>query len=63
MVNVGAKDNILRYARASSIIKMQNKEVIEHIKSNSNSKGDVFRVSEIAGILAAKNTSSLIPLS
>lgn len=62
MVNVGSKSESFRYAKASCIISMNNTEVIEHIRNNTNSKGDVFRISEISGILAAKKTSELIPL-
>ncbi len=62
MVNINTKNDSLRYARASCLITMKNPAVIEHIKSNTNSKGDVFRVSEIAGIMAAKKTAELIPL-
>jgi len=36
--------------------------VISIIKSDDNKKGDVLNVSKIAGIMAAKNTSNLIPL-
>ena len=61
MVNVGNKSETFRYAKASCYIKTK-KEVIDLIKSNTNSKGDVFRTSEIAGILAAKKTSDLVPL-
>lgn len=61
MVNIGQKLPTFRYAKASCFIKVK-KDVIDLIKSNSNSKGDVFRTSEIAGILAAKKTSDLIPL-
>ena len=62
MVNINTKGDSLRYAKASCIITMKNPAVVQHIKNNTNSKGDVFRVSEIAGILAAKKTSELIPL-
>jgi molybdenum cofactor biosynthesis protein MoaC len=62
MVNVGSKPRTVRYARASCILKFTNKEVLELLKSNTNSKGDVIRTSEIAGIMAAKKTSDLIPL-
>lgn len=61
MVNVGSKLETFRYAKASCTIKT-NKLVIDLIKSNSYHKGDVFTTSEIAGILAAKKTSDLIPL-
>ncbi len=62
MVNVGNKSDTFRFAKASCLISMKNPAVVEHIKNNTNSKGDVFRVSEVAGILAAKKTSELIPL-
>lgn len=61
MVNVKNKEETFRYAIASCKVKMK-REVIEIIKSNSSSKGDVLRISEVAGILAAKKTSDLIPL-
>ena len=61
MVNVGKKIETLRYARACCFIKVKP-EIIEHIRSNSSTKGDVLRISEVAGILAAKKTSELIPL-
>lgn len=62
MVNIQLKPDSLRYARASCIITMKNPAVIQQIKNNANSKGDVFRASEIAGIIGAKKTSELIPL-
>jgi cyclic pyranopterin phosphate synthase len=37
-------------------------ETLEQIKSNSLKKGDVLATSRIAGIMAAKKTSELIPL-
>ncbi len=61
MVNIGTKSDTLRYAKAECLIKMKP-HVIDHIKSNQCSKGDVIRASEIAGIFAAKKTSELIPL-
>jgi molybdenum cofactor biosynthesis protein MoaC len=61
MVNVSHKSETLRYARASCSVFVK-KEVINFIKDNKNEKGDVLRTSEIAGIMAAKKTSDLIPL-
>jgi len=60
MVNIGQKNDTFRYARAACYIKVKP-EIIEHIKSDLSVKGDVLRISEIAGILAAKKTSDLIP--
>lgn len=61
MVNVGNKQDTLRYARASCVINT-TPEVINLIKNNQIAKGDVIRTAEIAGILGAKKTSDLIPL-
>ena len=61
IVNVATKKITQRKAIAFGIIKVSS-DVISIIKSDSNKKGDVLNVSKIAGIMAAKNTSSLIPL-
>jgi cyclic pyranopterin phosphate synthase len=61
MVDVGAKSNQQREAKASGKIVLQPK-TLELIKSNSIEKGDIFSVARIAGIQAAKNTFNLIPL-
>lgn len=61
MVDVGAKPEKLRQAKARGIIKLMP-ETIELIKRNKIKKGDVLTVAEIAGIQAAKQTPSLIPL-
>ena len=61
MVDVGAKPNQERVAKASGKIFLQPK-TLELIKSNSIQKGDIFSVSRIAGIQAAKQTYNLIPL-
>jgi cyclic pyranopterin phosphate synthase len=61
MVDVGSKPVQERIARATGRIYI-NDETIELIRKNMMKKGDVLAVAEIAGIQAAKNTSSLIPL-
>lgn len=61
MVNIGKKQETFRYAKASCFIKVDPK-VIDHIRNNTSTKGDVLRLTEIAGIMAAKKTSDLIPL-
>jgi molybdenum cofactor biosynthesis protein MoaC len=61
MVNVGNKQDSLRYAKALCKINT-TQDVINLIKNNQFAKGDVIRTAEIAGILAAKKTSELIPL-
>lgn len=61
MVDVGSKPDQLRIARAEGRIVL-GQETIRLIRENLMKKGDVLTVAEIAGIQAAKNTSSLIPL-
>ena len=61
MVDVGDKIKQLRIAKASGHITLSG-ETIELIKENQLNKGDVLTVAQLAGISAAKQTSSLIPL-
>ena len=61
MVDVSQKDITMRIAIAEGSIKV-NQEVFRSIKEQTNKKGDVLAVARIAGILAAKKTSDMIPL-
>lgn len=61
MVDVGDKEIQVRIAKASGHIILAA-ETLKLIKENLLKKGDVLTVSQIAGINAAKQTSSLIPL-
>ncbi len=61
MVDITAKPEIHREATAKGRIKL-DPQTIRRIKQGKIEKGDPFTVAKIAGILAAKNTSSLIPL-
>jgi cyclic pyranopterin phosphate synthase len=61
MVDVTAKPEIYREAKAKGTIKLKS-ETIKLIREGKIEKGDPFHVAKVAGILAAKNTSSLIPL-
>ncbi len=61
MVDISQKGVTERTARAAGRIKM-NKEAFSAIKEGNIKKGDVFSTARIAGIMAAKKTSSLIPL-
>ena len=61
MVDVSEKDTTPREALAESWLLMQP-ETLDRIVSGSTPKGDVFATARIAGILAAKRTSELIPL-
>ena len=61
MVNVGDKEVTVRTAVASARVKI-GKDLHARIASKSLPKGDVLGVARIAGIMAAKKTSELIPL-
>ncbi|HSO84932.1 MAG TPA: cyclic pyranopterin monophosphate synthase MoaC [Draconibacterium sp.] len=61
MVDVGAKPDQVRIAKASGFIVLQP-ETVRLVKENLVKKGDVITVAEIAGIQAAKETPRLIPL-
>lgn len=61
MVDVSNKKETERVAIATGKVKV-SKETIELIKSGQIGKGDVLGVARIAGIMAMKNTSNLIPM-
>ncbi|PYF05215.1 cyclic pyranopterin monophosphate synthase MoaC [Ureibacillus chungkukjangi] len=61
MVDISEKNETVRTAIAHSSIKI-NKDIYEEIKNGTNKKGDVLGVAQIAGIMAAKQTSSIIPM-
>lgn len=61
MVDVSDKNITMRQATASGQIRV-NAAVFAAIKNGTAKKGDVLGVARIAGIMAAKNTSSVIPL-
>jgi cyclic pyranopterin phosphate synthase len=61
MVDVGSKKLQKRRASATGAIFMA-KETLDLIRENQIKKGDVLTVAQIAGIQAAKQTPSLIPL-
>jgi len=61
IVNISDKKSSKRLAVASGKI-LVNDEILDQIKKNETKKGDIFTVAKIAGIMAAKKTSDLIPL-
>ncbi|MCL4111991.1 UNVERIFIED_CONTAM: hypothetical protein GTU68_062422 [Idotea baltica] len=61
MVDVGQKNVTHRTARASAIVTMKP-ETLRLIQDNNLSKGNVFEVARLAGIMATKRTADLIPL-
>jgi len=61
MVDVSAKPDTDRMARATGSIQM-SRAAFDAIRANGVSKGDVLGVARVAGIMAAKRTSDLVPL-
>ncbi len=61
MVDVTDKDITERIAIAKGKIRV-NKDVFEAIKNGTSKKGDVLGVARVAGIMATKRTSDLIPM-
>ncbi|GAB1381206.1 cyclic pyranopterin monophosphate synthase MoaC [Pararhodobacter aggregans] len=61
MVDVSDKPVTSRVATASAHVVMQP-ETLAHVIAGTAKKGDVLGVARLAGIMAAKQTSSLIPL-
>jgi cyclic pyranopterin phosphate synthase len=61
MVDISEKPEVFREATAMGTIKLKPK-TISLIKEGKIAKGEPFYTAKIAGILAAKKTSALIPL-
>ncbi len=61
MVDVSDKPEVMREATAKGTIRLKP-ETINLIKQGTIAKGDPLYTARIAGILAAKKTSALIPL-
>lgn len=61
MVNITHKQNSLRKATATAIVKVSKQETIDAVKNRTVPKGDVFEFSRAAGLLAIKKTSDVIP--
>ena len=61
MVNTGAKEISSRRAVASARVLM-NAETVSALRQHRTPKGDPLEAARLAGIMAAKRTSDLIPL-
>jgi cyclic pyranopterin phosphate synthase len=61
MVDVSAKPETLREARASALVRMAAATAVL-IRDRGLSKGDVLETARLAGVMAAKRTGDLIPL-
>jgi cyclic pyranopterin phosphate synthase len=62
MVDVSAKEETTRYARARGIVRM-SQDAAARVAAGDAPKGDVAGVARIAAIQAAKRTDELIPLA
>jgi cyclic pyranopterin phosphate synthase len=61
MIDVGGKPVTLRTARASGQL-LARPETVARIRTGSLAKGDAIAAARLAGIMAAKRTSELVPL-
>lgn len=61
MVDVSDKEDTKRVAVAEGKIYVSN-EIMTHIRQNDVKKGDVLGVARVAGIMATKHTSDMIPM-
>jgi cyclic pyranopterin phosphate synthase len=61
MVDTSAKNESVRTARASGVVRM-SAATWEMVKTQQMTKGNVCEVARVAGIMAAKQTGTLIPL-
>src|SRR5262245_21893561 len=61
MVDVTAKAETVRVARAESMVEM-SAETVQRLREKTTPKGDPLEVARIAGIQGGKKTSELIPL-
>ncbi len=61
MVDVSAKNETVRVAVASGILRMQP-ATLERIRAGSIAKGDVLTVADVGAVMAAKHTPDIIPM-
>ena len=61
MVDVSSKEETLREAVAYGCVYMKS-ETLQRIKEGTIKKGDVLSVAQVAGIMASKKTSDIIPM-
>src|SRR5690625_518473 len=61
MVDITKKDETMRIAVATTKV-IVNEEIHERVTKHEMAKGDVLAVAQVAGVMAAKNTSQWIPM-
>lgn len=62
MVSISSKQPTSRVAKAACTVTFSSGTPLRLIRDNQMKKGDVLGVARVAGIMAAKRTSELIPL-
>jgi cyclic pyranopterin phosphate synthase len=62
MVDVGPKATTERFAHARALVRMSAESEVA-LRKATLAKGDAFAAAQIAGIMAAKQTAQLIPLT
>ena len=62
MVDVSGKEESLRSATVHARIRFHEQGTLDRLRSGAVVKGDVLNTARVAGIMAAKRTSELIPL-
>lgn len=61
MVNIGGKPETSRHAAAQARV-LISRQLLSRLRDNTLVKGDALMTARIAGIMAAKKTSDIIPL-
>ncbi len=61
MVDITHKQNTLRTAIASAVVRVSSAETMERVVNKTVPKGDVFEFARAAGLLGIKRTSDMIP--
>lgn len=61
MVNITHKQNSLRKAIASAVVKVSSEATMEAVRNKTVPKGDVFEFAKVAALFAIKKTSDAIP--
>lgn len=61
MVDVGAKPSVRRVAEAQGVLRLRP-ATVRLVRERRLEKGDALEIGRVAGVLAAKRTSDLLPL-
>lgn len=61
MMDISEKSETMREAAARAVVRL-NAETYKAVRAGEVKKGDVLAVAQVAGIMAAKKTSELVPM-